>query len=202
MIIMKIAFLIPAIDAMGPNIFIQNLIEGLVPYKNVECEVFHFDRGSKDIRQLVFPVKVTKLDFGKEYDFSSFDIVHSNMPVPDLYVVRHKLYKKNTCISTMHCFYETDLVQRKGWLKGLIEKNVWKYALNKIHNVIVSSTNMKEYYEHELSSNHVYDIIPYGIPILERYDVDPLIEAQIASLKNKYKLVCSCGTLIKRKGFH
>ena len=49
---MKIAFLIPAIDAMGPNIFIQNLIEGLAPYKDVECEVFHFDRGSKDIRQL------------------------------------------------------------------------------------------------------------------------------------------------------
>ena len=63
---MKIAFLIPAIDAMGPNIFIQNLIEGLAPYKDVECEVFHFDRGSKDIRQLVFPVKVTKLNFGKE----------------------------------------------------------------------------------------------------------------------------------------
>ena len=37
MIIMKIAFLIPAIDAMGPNIFIQNLIEGVVPYMNVEC---------------------------------------------------------------------------------------------------------------------------------------------------------------------
>lgn len=199
---MKIAFLIPAIDAMGPNIFIHNLIAGLSPYKDVECEVFHFDRGSKDIRQLTFPVKVTKLDFRQEYDFRGFDILHSNMPVPDLYIAKHRLCKTYICVTTMHCFYKIDLVQRKGWVLGQLQKNIWKYALNKIRNVIVSSANMKEYYEHQLSSNHVYDIIPYGIPKLEYVDMDSSIESMITNLQSKYKLVCSCGTLIKRKGFH
>ena len=64
---MKIAFLIPAIDAMGPNIFTFNLIKGLIALNSFDCEVFHFDRGSKDIKQLEFPVKVTVLDFNKTF---------------------------------------------------------------------------------------------------------------------------------------
>lgn len=199
---MKIAFLIPAIDAMGPNIFIQNLIASLSPFHDVECEVFHFDRGSKDIRQLIFPVKVTKLDFDRKYDFTGFDILHSNMPVPDLYVVKHKLYKHFVCVTTMHCFYETDLVQRKGLIKGLIEKNLWKYALNRLQNVIVSSTCMQKYYEHELSCKHDFEIIPYGIPHLDIEAEEASVLNEINSLKSKHKLICSCGTLIKRKGFH
>lgn len=201
-VIMRIAFLIPAIDAMGPNIFIQNLIAGLAPFHDVECEVFHFDRGSKDIRQLVFPVKVTKLDFSKKYDFVGFDIIHSNMPVPDLYVAKYKLYKHYVCVTTMHCFYETDLVQRKGLVKGLIEKNIWKFGLNRLQNAIVSSSFMKKYYEQELSNKHNFEIIPYGIPKLEVQETDACILDKINNLKKEYKLVCSCGTLIKRKGFH
>lgn len=199
---MKIAFLIPAIDAMGPNIFIQNLISGLSDYPDFQCEVFHFDRGSKDIRQLKFSVKVTKLDFNKRYDFNGFDILHSNMPVPDLYIVRHKLYKMFLCVTTMHCFYETDLVQRKGQLIGMFQKLLWKYALNKFRNIIVSSTEMKEYYEQELLPMHTYTIIPYGIPELKCSQVDTSIVAMISNLKKQYKVICSCGTLIKRKGFH
>lgn len=198
---MKIAFLIPAIDAMGPNIFTFNLIKGLIALNSFDCEVFHFDRGSKDIKQLEFPVKVTVLDFNKTYDFKDFDIIHSTMPVPDLYIVKHKLYKKYLCVTSMHCFMESDLYQRKGKIKGWLEVQLWKFALNKFHHLIVSSQSMKEYYSKILVSNHNFKIIPYGIPLLPSGNVLPEIVSKITLLRNNYKVLCGCGSLIKRKGF-
>lgn len=199
---MKIAFLIPAIDAMGPNIFTLNLVKSLLAFSDVYCEVFHFDRGSKDIKQLEFPVKVTKLMFKDKYNFAEFDIIHSTMPVPDLYVAKHKLYNEHLCITSMHCFMKDDLYQRKGRIKGWIEVQLWKLALNKFKNIIVSSTFMEDYYCKELSSYHSYSIIPYGIPVLEKQETDVVVINRIKKLHKKYKILCGCGSLIKRKGFH
>lgn len=198
---MKIAFLIPAIDAMGPNIFTLNLIKGLLAYSVIECEVFHFDRGSKDIKQLEFPVKVTKLDFSSKYGFEGFDILHSTMPVPDLYIVKHRLYKEKQCITSMHCFMEADLYQRKGKLKGWLQCQLWKFALNNFQNIIVSSMFMKDYYSKKLSFKHTYTVIPYGIPKLPSATPISSVVDKILSLKKQYKLICGCGSLIKRKGF-
>lgn len=199
---MKIAFLIPAIDAMGPNIFTLNLVASLSCFHDLECEVFHFDRGSKDIKQLAFPVKVTELDFSKKFDFEGFDIIHSTMPVPDLYIFKHKLFKKHLCVTSMHCFMKEDLYQRKGKVIGWFETLIWKIGLKKFDNIIVSSTAMKFYYQQNLSSHHLFTIIPYGIPELRQTQMDSGIVAKIQHLHAKYKVICGCGSLIKRKGFH
>lgn len=199
---MKIAFLIPAIDAMGPNIFTQNLITSLSLFPEIECAVFHFDRGRKDIKQLSFPVKVTKLDFNKKFDFKGFDIVHSTMPVPDLYVLKHRIFKKHLCVTSMHCFMKEDLYQRKGRLKGWFEVLLWKQALKKFDNIIVSSAAMESYYQKILESYNHFTIIPYGIPKLKETQVDQSVVKKIQQLHSKYKVICGCGSLIKRKGFH
>lgn len=199
---MRVAFIIPAIDAMGPNIFTYNLIESLLNMPNFYCEVFHFDRGNKSIKQLSFPVKTIKLSFNKKYDFTGFDILHTTMPVPDLYVAKYKLYKKFICVTSMHCFMEEDLYQRKGGIKGWIELQMWKYALNKFSNVIVSSSAMKDYYMKNISCNQKYEIIPYGIPLLTITSCEKNIIDKIMKLKSSFKIICGCGSLIKRKGFY
>ncbi len=198
---MKVAFLIPAIDAMGPNIFTYNLILSLVNRDNFYCEVFHFNRGNPKIKQIRFPVKTTQLSFKERYDFSGFDIIHSTMPIPDLYVAVHGLYKKYKCITSMHCFMEADLYQRKGFCKGFLQMQLWKWALKKIKKTIVSSSAMRMYYEIRMTPKHEFVCIPYGIPELKKGPVDENVVNAILTLKEKYKILCGCGSLIKRKSF-
>ncbi len=198
---MKIAFLIPGIDAMGQNIFVWNLIQGLISLSNIECFVFHFDRGKVDTPILDFHVPTTKLKLFQKYDFNTFDIIFSGMPIPDLYVAIHGLYKTHKCVTFMHCFIETDLYQRKGKIKGFIEYLLWKYALNKFGNIICSSSAMQKYYENILSGAKKYKILPYGIPEINAANPDTNIVNKILKFKGNKNALCGCGTLIKRKGF-
>lgn len=197
----KIAFLIPAIDAKGPNIFTLNLINGLIHNENFYCEVFHFDRGKGDADKLDFPVKNTRLKLLEKYDFSGFDIIHSTMPIPDLYVTIHKLYLTNLCITSLHNFMKADLYQRKIRPIAWLQCKIWKFSLQKFNNIIVSSSDMENYYKKILKSSHNYIKIPYGIPELKFETIDFKYQRKLELLRKKYSLLVGCGTLIKRKGF-
>lgn len=200
---MKVAFLIPAIDAKGPNIFTYNLILSLIKRKDFECEVFHFSRDRGDATYLNFPVKVHALSLYKKYDFSGFDIIHSTMPIPDIYVSFHELRKKYICITSMHCIMKEDLYQRKGKVKGYIESLIWSFFLKKNSNIIVSSEAMKIYYNKLLDNGIEYKKIPYGIPRAKPdiTKIDKSTQDALLIFKQKYTVLCGCGSLIKRKGF-
>lgn len=197
---MKIAFLIPGIDAKGPNIFTLNLIKGLLATKKIYCEVFHFGRGG-EYDELKFPVPVKRIHLFEKRDFSSFDIIHSTMPYPDFYIVLHGLNKTHKCLTSLHNIMKNDLYQRRGKVVGFVSCLVWKFCLNRIHNIVVSSEQMKASYKSILSKRHCYTTIPYGIPQPELGDIDNEIREQLTDLKKKYKLIVGCGGLIKRKGF-
>lgn len=199
---MKVAYLIPGDDAIGPNIFTLNLIKGMMEIPGFECEVFHFNRQEKYTNKLIFPVPCRALQFKEKYDFSRFDIIHSTQIYADCYVAFHKLYNCNKCITSMHCFMYPDFIQRKGYVFGWLDCQIWKYALNKISNVIVSSSAQQRYYEKHLNNNHCYNIIPYGIPEMSFVGVDKDVENKIIEFKRDYQLLCGCGSLIIRKGFH
>lgn len=199
---MKVAYLIPGDDAIGPNIFTLNLVKGMLLISNFECEIFHFNRQESYTNKLKFPVKCSALNFNEKHDFSDFDLIHSTQIYADSYIVRHSLYRKFICITSMHCFMYPDFIQRKGKLIGWIECQIWKYSLNRIQNVIVSSSAQKKYYEKHLNNKHSYEIIPYGIPEMKLQTIEESIKEQIIRFKRNYKLLCGCGSLIVRKGFH
>lgn len=199
---MKVAYLIPGDDAIGPNIFTLNLIKGMMEIPGFECEVFHFNRQEKYTNKLCFPVPCKALKFNEKYDFSDFDIIHSTQIYADSYVVYHNLQKKYKCITSMHCFMYPDFIQRKGTVMGWLDCQIWKYALNRLPNVIVSSSAQQRYYERHLNKKHSYDVIPYGIPEMPLGTVDKEVEKRILDFKKDYQILCGCGSLIIRKGFH
>ena len=192
----------PGDDATGPNIFTNNLIRGMIQLEGFECEVFHFNRNEKYTNRLDYPVKSTMLKFDEDYDFSDFDIIHSTQIYADSYVVFHGLIEKKKCVTSMHCFMYPDFFVRKGRIMGWIDVQIWKVSLNQISNVIVSSSAQQRYYQKHLSKSHRYEIIPYGIPEMELQPMQETIEEKIRNFGIGRKLICGCGSLIRRKGFH
>lgn len=196
---MKIAFLLPSLDVKGPGIFTDNLIQGLMD-EGCICEVFYFN---ESLMSIPFSVKCTKINFIKPYDFSDFDIVHTTMAKPDIYMALHRKVIKTKWISGIHNFIKEDLEQVHGTLKTILYSWIWTCALKKANNIIVSSSFMLQYYKKLLrNSSTSWKIIPYGIPEKQVEDIDDATKKMLLSLKAKYTVLVGCGLLIKRKGFY
>lgn len=196
---MKIAFLLPSLDTKGPEVFTDNLIRGLMA-EGCTCEVFYFNDSFLPIS---FPVKCTKISFRKLYDFEGFDIVHTTMAKPDIYVAWHKKNIKAKWVSAIHCFMKEDLKQLRGSLKAALYSWLWIHALRRAENIIVSSTPMLHYYEDLLCNVDVsWKIIPYGIPMKKIEEIDVATKEKLLNLKSQYTVLVGCGLLIKRKGFY
>ena len=192
---MRIAFILPSLENRGPNVFTQYLIKGLLD-KVDYIEVFYF----KEKYGLTFPVKCSKIDFWKKADFSSFDIVHSTMAVPDIYSSLR--IPKNKWVVAMHNYVKEDVAMSHSKWRTLLINFLWIAALRKNKNCIVSSRPMLEYYKKLIGENIRYSIIPYGISEkdysnLQIEDINKINEFKAKGLT----IVGSVGLLIKRKGF-
>jgi glycosyltransferase involved in cell wall biosynthesis len=193
---MKIAFIVSSNANAGPIVFTKYLAEGLL---ETGCEVVIFYiKESADPLKFSCPTK--KICFYDKVDFSSFDIVHSTGALPDIFVaVRTKLRAK--WVTSAHNLYKVDLVLLHGKFKGFALAYIWKFALLRVKNFIVSSDAMMDYYCAELGEKN-YKLIPYGI---KKTDVNLENSADLnllTTIRNNYKIVGSVGVLTKRKGFH
>lgn len=196
---MKIAFLLPSLAAKGPIIFTLNLVKGLIQ-KDCQCEIFYFN----DVDDVLdFPVKCTKIAFLQSYDFYGFDVVHSTMAKPDIYLAihRNKIASKKIC--SMHCFLKEDILQLRGKIKMLVFSKLWVWALRRIDTIIVSTPAMHIYYERLVGRKvfQRFDVIEYGIPMPQIEDIDCQTRDLLEKLRSKYSVLGGCGSLIKRKGF-
>ena len=92
---------LPNLSNTGPNIVAKDLCTGLVRKGHV-CQVFYFD----DIVELDMPCSIERITNMKRFDFSNWDIIHSHMFRPDLYIRLHTLFSRKKhrtrFISTLH----------------------------------------------------------------------------------------------------
>mgnify|MGYP003645370563 FL=1 len=198
---MKIALLIPSLKKFGPIVFTDYLIQSIIDKVNY-VEVFYFNSHDDSDVVVDFSCKTTKLNFFKKYDFSSFDIVHSTMLKPDLYVAFHKIYKTSITCSSMHNYIYKDLSMLYPKYKAVLMTKLWISTLKKLDDFIVSSNDMESYYRNLLPSKSTFEIIGYGIPkpqVEGKHKVEEFDE--LSQLKSKYTVLGSCGLIIKRKGF-
>lgn len=193
---MKIAFILPSLANKGPIVFTKYLIEGL-KRKVDYIEVFYFN----NIIELDLGVPTKQISFFEKIDFDEFDIVHTTMAKPDLYGWFHSKALKQKWVVSMHNYYKKDLGLLYGSPKADILSLIWKLALNKANNIIVSSKEMRDYYEKELGDKN-YSVISYGISKKEKLDFIGEEDKFLSSLKDNYTIIGSVGLLIQRKGFH
>lgn len=194
---MKIAYILPSLENRGPVIFTQYLISEVKNYADIE--VLYFNDSYKNILNL--EVKATKISPFRKYDFSRFDIIHTTMALPDLYASLFVPGKKWIC--SMHNYLVEDVKMSHSKSETFFINFLWTHALKRCKNIIVSSNQMKSYYEKLLCKKSIsYSMIPYGIYEKKYTDIPPKDLEVISSFKESgFKIIGSVGLLIPRKGF-
>ena len=195
---MKIAYILPSLENRGPIIFTQYLIDEL-KNNNIEIEVFYFNEAKTN--SLNLNVKCRKISKFKKHDFTKFDIVHTTMALPDLYA--SFFINKNKWICSMHNELIKDVKMSHSKIKSFLIIKLWLSAIKKCKEIIVSSNQMKFYYEQLLKNKKInYSVIPYGICEKKYSEILPDDFNKIDYFKShSYKIIGSVGLLIPRKGF-
>jgi glycosyltransferase involved in cell wall biosynthesis len=193
----RIAIIIPRLEALGPVIVIQNLVNSLYGIGNISIKVFYLDSKTDSNVQMTVPVE--KLIHGK-FRFDDYDIIHTNGIRPDLLgYLNRKNIKYH--ISTIHNFVFDDLAftynRLTSLLFGRICLIIWKHA----DRLVCVSGAMKEYYKEWFSTAKI-EVIHNGISEPGNHQVP---DADVVQSIEKFRFggftVLGCtGILTKRKG--
>lgn len=195
---MKIAYILPSLDNRGPIIFTKYLIESLKNF-DVEIHVYYFKDSANPLDLEVPSFKISLFKYTLE---DTYDVIHSTMLMPDLYMYLHRKRIKSRAVISMHNMITEDLNFNYSLFKYTIYNLIWKFILNRNVPIIVSSEEMKQYYIDKLSKCVDITKIPYGINKKKYTAINNSADIEIiTALKRKYKIIGSVGLTIKRKGF-
>jgi glycosyltransferase involved in cell wall biosynthesis len=201
---MRIAYILPSLAQKGPIIVVYDLINYLVKKKEIkDITVFYFDNKV----ELNFLCKVQKINFKEDIPFQNYDIIHSHMLRPDLYIFTKKILgkiKKSKLITTLHQYnYENLSYYLNSKVKAYVFSKFWNIILLSFDKVVCLSEDMKTYYKKQFIPSKKLEVIYNGRPIPDiENDNDSIIEIELFKrLKNKNSIILGTSCLItKRKG--
>jgi len=194
---MRIAYIIPSLSNKGPIIVVKYLCEYLKS-KGHECKVFYFD----NIHELTMPCPVERISFCHKIDFTQWDIIHSHMLRPDLWVYLKKPWNRNCStkfITTVHQNITQTLTFDYGFIFGFLFGMIWKFMLKKFdHVVVLTNEHIKTLQKVERAK---ISVIFNGRDIDLRIPVDQKDIEIISIFRSKYKKIVGTNSIItKRKG--
>ena len=192
---MKYCVILPSLEKKGPNLVALDIVQGLLGLQcGIQITVLYY-RSSRN--ELYFPVETKKIDFFEKIDFSSFDIVHSHMMKPDLFVFFNKLLGRLNGVKAITTLHQKDMVNLQydyeSKLKALIFSIIWRLCLSLHDHVVFLSHSMSKFYSplfFNRDNSFIYNGRTFGIT------------EQLSSKKiivKPYKLGTAC-LLTKRKG--
>ena len=194
---MKIAMILPSLANKGPGIVVKELCSELIKNGH-DCDIYYFD----NINELKMPCKTYNISFNEKIDFNNYDIIHSHMFRPDLYVwwhlIKRKKRIKTKTITTLHNpIHYSALRKDYSILQSIVGSFLWKKSL-KVFNHIVT-LNEDTYNQIKKDFTKV-SIIHNGMNISQSNSIDPQDKIKIEELKKRYKIIGSISGIIKRKG--
>lgn len=142
---MRIAFIVPRLVNQGPILVVRDIISGLKE-KDISCTVFYFD----DVQEISMGCEVRRISFWEKFDFASYDVIHSHMLRPDLYVYWHYSAIKKCkckCVSTLHNYMHDDLRYRYNKFISFIFSRIWLSLLKHHDKIITLSCHAMQYYK-------------------------------------------------------
>ncbi|SQD80127.1 glycosyltransferase family 4 protein [Moritella yayanosii] len=197
---MKVCYILPSLAQKGPNIVAAEIITSAIRRELFDSiEVFYFK--DVDCDKISLTVKTTKISFFSSCDLSSFDIIHSHMFIPDIFVFRYKLLNifNNTpkCITTLH---QKDVVNLRydydSIFKAYVVSFCWRIGLSMHDEVVCLSKAMKSFYQKRLINKRI-SYIYNGRNFKNSSSLHPVISSQKST--SKFKIGTAC-LLTKRKG--
>jgi glycosyltransferase involved in cell wall biosynthesis len=194
---MKIAFILPSLAQKGPILVVRDIVSYLKD-KTDGIDVYYFN----DIVEVEFDCPVYKIAFNDKIKFSNYDIIHSNMLRPDLYVWKNGRYIRHK-ITTLHCDIRVDLRYYKGIAASSIFRWIWLFAIKEFDKVVVLTKSiLNSYYKYYIKNDKLTYIYngcrEQNIGTIEKSDEDLMNSFK----RQGYKIIGANALLIKKKGLH
>lgn len=192
---MRIAFLLPSLAKTAPIIVAANIIKHIKDACE-KVEVFYF----KNEIGIDPGVPCHLISFETPHSFEEFDVLHTHMFKPDMYVLRHRKQIKCRTVSTIHSFIRHDVFNNYSFPKNLLITQIWYNALRK-HDVLVCLTEtMKAYYADRYPSMTI-KVVNNGIsPDTYHESLSTKEKQELITIKEKYKIIGTSSLLTKLKG--
>lgn len=198
---LKIAMVIPSLADEAPNKIALSLADGL--FKNGHhVELFYL---SDSESKLTCEVQVRKISFSiKSFLlFSSFDIIHSHMLRPDIFVscLYWFVSNKTKRITTLHNYFYDELYNYYNTFISLIFGTIWNLSWLNFDKLITLTSHSREYYvKYSFNKNVDYIFNGHDIDVCPS-KIDSKKAILITNLKDKYNFTLGiyCN-LIERKG--
>ncbi|USD60240.1 glycosyltransferase family 4 protein [Vibrio sp. SCSIO 43140] len=192
---MKYGVILPSLEKKGPNLVALDIITGLLElHTDIQIKVFYFRSSSNE---LSFPVETEKIGFFEKVDFSSFDVVHSHMMKPDIFVFFHKLIGRMKGTKTVTTLHQKDMVNLRydydSKTKAFLYSLVWRVCLSWHNHIVFLSDSMRRFY-FPFFFNRNHSFIYNG----RTFDSAEKVPKKKVS-DQRYKLGVAC-LLTKRKG--
>ncbi len=192
---MRIALLVPSLDRKGPVIVARNLCRHLKD-KVEAVDVYYFNDGPA----LDFPVAARRIGLFQRIDHDSYDIVHSHMMKPDVYVWKMGRRRRCRTVSTVHQFTRDNLAADFSGPVSAVVTPVWNRILGGHDCLVYISRSVMEH-SRAVIANPRCRCIHNGIePVALDAPVPPEDEARIRALKGGRRLVGNFSQLTRRKG--
>ena len=192
---LKIAIILPSLAHKGPILIAQKIVNSNKD-SSTKFKVLYFD----DIVEVEFNCRCQQINFFTNINFDDFDLIHSHMLRPDLYVAywtflgKLKSVKK---VSTIHQFIEHDLKGQHPYWKAKSVSKIWHMALKKQDLLITLNTEMYRLYKKKYYSKAV-ELVFNGI---DTQEISNDYTAKINDFKKDRICLGSAARLTKNKGF-
>jgi len=190
---MNIAIILPSLKNNAPIQVALDIANYLV---NNKCKVDIYIL--KNIVELPFSGKVTKISLFKEIKFHSYDIIHSHMLFPNIYIWIHRHKIKSVCITTLHNEIEKVLHNSYNYLIGNIFSFLWIKSLSSQNEIICLSNYAKQ----QLTLNHnlVKSSFIYNGRSVKKTKLDEIEKKEIKEFVKDFKVLGVIAGLSKIKG--
>ncbi len=192
---MRIAFLLPSLTKTAPIIIAANIIRHIKnECENVEVFYFNAEKG------IDIGVAATQLNFSVPFSFENFDLLHTHMFKPDMYVMRHKKHIRCKTVATIHSFIKHDVFNNYSFPKNYLITHSWYKALKGHDALICLTETMRKYYQSRYTSQNIF-VVNNGIePESYRDEITEEEREALVTIKKNYRIIGTTSLLTKLKG--
>lgn len=197
---MKIAYIVPSLQAVGPVIVVHTLITNLLKLYDNSIELIHVYYFDDKPTTLKFPCPTFKIKENELIEFEKYDILHSHCLRPDKYLFKNKKYLKNVkTVSTIHQDIFEDIKYQYNYVTAFIFTPLWLRYLRSLDYTVPISKKIESLYKNKLKNLTLP--IYNGVDIIKNIPSNNLVTSGLQQFKKDgLYVIMTYANVTKRKG--
>ena len=198
---MKVAIIVPSLKDLAPVNIAISIGKHLV--QSGHSVTVYYLRNTIEIS--LFPdIEFKKLSFFGKFNWNTYDLVHSHMLRPDIFVFfRKPLKSKTKTVSTIHNYLFSELKNYYNLIISILVGSCWLLLWMRFDKLVVLTDHAADYYKKLVSKNKIIRIFNGRDVLIDGSIIALSHEISINKMKEKYLYVIGAYcALIRRKGIH